>query len=90
MQGQPLIVVDVSDTGPGISDAVAANIFDPFFTTKAQGSGLGLTICRGITDAHRGTIRAEKNSDGPGTTIIVELPVPSGATEMLQRTALRG
>jgi len=89
-QGQPLIVVDVSDTGPGISDAVAANIFDPFFTTKVQGSGLGLTICRGITDAHRGTIRAEKNSDGPGTTIIVELPVPSGATEMLQRTALRG
>ena len=90
IQGQPLIVVDVSDTGPGISDAVAANIFDPFFTTKAQGSGLGLTICRGITDAHRGTIRAERNSDGPGTTIIVELPVPSGATEMLQRTALRG
>ena len=89
-QGQPLIVVDVSDTGPGISDAVAANIFDPFFTTKAQGSGLGLTICRGITDAHRGTIRAEKNPDGPGTTIIVELPVPSGATEVLQRTALRG
>jgi signal transduction histidine kinase/MFS family permease len=89
-QGQPLIVVDVSDTGPGISDAVAANIFDPFFTTKAQGSGLGLTICRGITDAHRGTIRAERNPDGPGTTIIVELPVPSGATEMLQRTALRG
>ena len=89
-QGQPLIVVDVSDTGPGISDAVAANIFDPFFTTKAQGSGLGLTICRGITDAHRGTIRAEKNPDGAGTTIIVELPVPSGATEMLQRTALRG
>jgi signal transduction histidine kinase len=89
-QGQPLIVVDVSDTGPGISEAVAANIFDPFFTTKAQGSGLGLTICRGITDAHRGTIRAERNPDGHGTTIIVELPVPSGATEMLQRTALRG
>jgi signal transduction histidine kinase len=89
-QGMPLIVVDVSDTGPGISDTVAANIFDPFFTTKARGSGLGLTICRGITDAHRGTIRAERNPAGPGTTIVVELPVPSAAAAMLQKTALRG
>jgi len=88
-QGQPWIVVDVSDTGPGISDTVAANIFDPFFTTKVRGSGLGLTICRGITDAHRGTIRAERNPDASGTTVVVELPVPSGATEMLQKTALR-
>jgi signal transduction histidine kinase len=88
-QGLPLIVVDVSDTGPGISDTVAANIFDPFFTTKARGSGLGLTICRGITDAHRGTIRAERNLAGPGTVIVVELPVPSAAAELLQKTALR-
>lgn len=89
-QGMPWIVVDVSDTGPGISDTVAASIFDPFFTTKSRGSGLGLTICRGITDAHRGTIRAERNIEGRGTTIVVELPVPSAASEMLQKTALRG
>jgi signal transduction histidine kinase len=89
MQGMPWIVVDVSDTGPGIAESVAGNIFDPFFTTKSRGSGLGLTICRGITDAHRGTIRAEQNHEGRGTTIVVELPVPSAATEMLQKTALR-
>jgi PAS domain S-box-containing protein len=89
VQGVPLIVIDVSDTGPGISDTVAANIFDPFFTTKSRGSGLGLTICRGITDAHRGTIRAERNLAGQGTTIVVELPVPNAAAEMLQKTALR-
>lgn len=88
-QGLPLIVVDVSDTGPGISDTVAANIFDPFFTTKSRGSGLGLTICRGIADAHRGTIRAERNLSGGGTTIVVELPVPGAAAAMLQKTALR-
>jgi signal transduction histidine kinase len=88
-QGMPWIVVDVSDTGPGIADSVAANIFDPFFTTKSRGSGLGLTICRGITDAHRGTIRAERNLAGSGTTIVVELPAPSAAAEMLQKTALR-
>jgi PAS domain S-box-containing protein len=88
--GMPWMVVEVSDTGPGISASVAGNIFDPFFTTKSRGSGLGLTICRGITDAHRGTIRAERNAEGMGTTIVVELPVPSAATEMLQKTALRG
>jgi PAS domain S-box-containing protein len=89
-QGVSWIVIEVADTGPGISDAVAANIFDPFFTTKSRGSGLGLTICRGITDAHRGTIRAERNVAGRGTTMVVELPVPSTAAEMLQKTALRG
>jgi PAS domain S-box-containing protein len=89
-QGMPWIVIEVSDTGPGISDSVAGNIFDPFFTTKSRGSGLGLTICRGITDAHRGTIRAERNVASTGTTIVVELPVPSAATELLQKTALRG
>jgi signal transduction histidine kinase len=88
--GQPWIVVEVSDTGPGISETVAANIFDPFFTTKPRGSGLGLTICRGITDAHRGTIRAETNLHRRGTTIVVELPVPDAAAELVQKTALRG
>ncbi len=87
-QGQPWIVVEVADTGPGISDEVAANIFDPFFTTKARGTGLGLTICRGITDAHRGTIRAERNRGGPGTTIVVDLPVPSAAVDAVQKTTL--
>lgn len=89
-QGHPWIVVEVADTGPGISDEVAANIFDPFFTTKARGSGLGLTICRGITDAHRGTIRAQRNTDGPGTTIVVDLPVPGAAVDVVQKTALLG
>jgi signal transduction histidine kinase len=88
-QGQAWIVVEVADTGPGISEEVAANIFDPFFTTKARGSGLGLTICRGITDAHRGTIRAERHTEGPGTTIVVDLPVPSTAVDIVQKTALR-
>ena len=74
LRGGQWIVVEVSDTGPGISDSVRANIFDPFFTTKARGSGLGLAICRGITDAHRGAIRAENRIDRSGTTIIVEFP----------------
>jgi PAS domain S-box-containing protein len=68
------IVADISDTGAGIPDAIRANIFNPFFTTKPRGSGLGLAICRGIVDAHRGTIRAEARSDRHGTAMIVEFP----------------
>jgi signal transduction histidine kinase len=79
------LTVRVANLSPGMSDTVAANISDPFFTTKARVSGLGLTICRGITDAHRGTICAERNLAGPRNTIVVELPVPSTAAETLQR-----
>ena len=73
-QGSNWIVVEVSDSGPGIPESVRTSIFDPFFTTKARGSGLGLAICRGITDAHRGTIRADNRADRPGTIIVVEFP----------------
>jgi PAS domain S-box-containing protein len=86
--GKPWIVVEVSDTGPGIPDSVRPNIFDPFFTTKPRGSGLGLAICRGITDAHRGTIRAENNEDGTGTTITVEFPAVSQAGSFMDHSAV--
>ena len=80
--GADWVVAEVSDTGPGIPDAIRPNIFDPFFTTKPRGSGLGLAICRGITDAHRGTIRAE--SHARGTAIIVEFPAPAAAEEFAE------
>ena len=63
LHGSSWIVATVSDTGPGIPESVRTQIFDPFFTTKPRGSGLGLAICRGIMDAHHGTIRAEANSN---------------------------
>jgi PAS domain S-box-containing protein len=72
--GDQWIVVEVSDTGPGIPESVKANIFNPFFTTKPRGTGLGLAICRGIMDAHRGAIRAENQTGNSGTTIVVEFP----------------
>jgi len=76
-QGLHWVVVEVSDTGPGIPESTRASIFDPFFTTKVRGSGLGLAICRGIADAHRGTIRAENRKDRSGTVIVVEFPANS-------------
>jgi two-component system, NtrC family, sensor kinase len=74
LRGSQWIVAEVSDTGPGIPELLRSTIFDPFFTTKARGSGLGLAICRGIIDAHRGTIRAENRLDRSGTKIVVEFP----------------
>jgi signal transduction histidine kinase len=87
--GAAWILVEVSDTGPGMSESVRAHVFDPFFTTKPTGSGLGLAICRSIVDAHRGTIRAENNRASLGTTITVELPAADTAAQRLQ-SAVRG
>jgi signal transduction histidine kinase len=81
------IVGEVSDTGPGIPESIRSSIFDPFFTTKPRGSGLGLAICRGIMDAHKGTIRAENH--GGGTSIIVEFPAVSEAEHLAEEHVLR-
>jgi PAS domain S-box-containing protein len=71
------VVIRVSDTGPGMPDPVKNSAFEPFFTTKPRGSGLGLAVCRAITDANRGTIRIENRTDKPGATVTIEFPAAS-------------
>lgn len=66
----------VADTGTGMPEGVPGQAFEPFFTTKARGTGLGLSLCRRITDAHSGTIRLESQW-GEGTMVTAELPVRS-------------
>ncbi|WP_292269437.1 ATP-binding protein [Mesorhizobium sp.] len=51
----------VADTGPGISDEIAANLFQPFVTSKASGMGIGLSISKRIIEAHGGKIAARRN-----------------------------
>jgi len=78
--------VEVCDTGAGIPDHLLEKIFDPFVTTKPQGSGLGLSICQGIVEAHRGTIVARNNTPNPGATIIIGLPVAEHVPVTIEQT----
>jgi C4-dicarboxylate-specific signal transduction histidine kinase len=65
--------IEISDNGPGISNA--ANLFVPFFTTKPGGSGIGLVLCRQIAEAHGGSLTLQNRDPGPGCVAIVEVPV---------------
>ncbi|MCR4411755.1 MAG: cache domain-containing protein [Thermoguttaceae bacterium] len=65
--------IDVSDSGPGIPEAVRHRLFEPFFTTKASGSGLGLAIVQGTIDRHGGTIVVDSRP-GQGATFSIFLP----------------
>ncbi len=71
-------IVEISDTGPGISEAIQNTLFEPFVTTKSRGGGLGLAICRAIADVHRATLRASNRAHGAGATITVEFRVEAG------------
>ena len=71
------VVIEVSDTGPGIPEALRDKVFEPFFTTKpvGRGTGQGLSLARNIiTDWHDGTITFT-SVPGKGTTFTVTLPV---------------
>jgi signal transduction histidine kinase len=69
------VQVFVTDSGPGISEAVLARMFEPFFTTKptGQGTGLGLAISHEIVLEHGGTLTVEP-SPASGASFRVELP----------------
>jgi CheY-like chemotaxis protein len=70
------VVLTVADSGPGVPAGLQARIFEPFFTTKSpgQGTGLGLSLCRGIVEGHGGVLRLE-TTPGGGATFVAELPV---------------
>ncbi|WP_354667838.1 ATP-binding protein [Alteromonas sp. C1M14] len=53
-QNTAQVIIEVLDRGKGMSESVMANALVPFYSTKANGSGLGLALCREIIDAHRG------------------------------------
>ncbi len=67
------IRIDFLDAGPGIPDDVKPHIFRPFYTSRARGMGLGLSIVKGIIEAHRGNI-IEQGKGGRGAEFVAFLP----------------
>jgi len=76
------LCLEIADSGPGIPAAVVPRLFEPFFTTKApgEGTGLGLSLCRGIVEGHGGTIRLHTEA-GLGTLFLIELPITDAPAE---------
>lgn len=94
-----MLLLQVSDDGPGIAPHLLPHIFDPFFTTKGQamegrsGSGLGLSVVYGLVDQLGGAIEAR--SDGGGATFALYLPLaPAPAAHatsaVMQAPSLKG
>jgi PAS domain S-box-containing protein len=76
-----MVRLTVADTGYGIPREVIKKIFDPFFTTKefGKGTGLGLTVVKGIIEEHQGSIAVE-SQEGAGTTFTILLPMADNKT----------
>ncbi len=75
-----MLNVEVSDTGPGIAEEIAAQLFQPFVTTKPGGMGIGLSISRRIIESHGGELTARRNEAG-GATFTFTLPTLSGSAD---------
>jgi two-component system, OmpR family, sensor histidine kinase KdpD len=77
------VAIEVTDEGIGVAAEDLERIFDKFYRvfrgdSHNGGSGLGLSICRGIVEAHGGWIVAQPRRDGSGTTLVLTLPVGDG------------
>ena len=68
------IIVEIIDSGPGMTDAALKNIFTPFFTTKKRGTGLGMVVSLKIIENHKGKIKVTSKKN-VGTVVQVFLPV---------------
>jgi CheY-like chemotaxis protein len=80
-QTRQFVMLEVVDTGTGMSEEVRSRCFEPFFTTKGDdGTGLGLSICYGIVQRHMGRIEVD-GVEGHGTVVRVFLPISGQASQ---------
>jgi signal transduction histidine kinase len=73
------LLIEVADTGAGLTPQEYERIFTPYYTNKQGGTGLGLAIVQSIVSDHGGTIRVQ-SQPGRGTTFVIELPRHSVVT----------
>jgi len=68
-----VVLLRISDTGPGVPDSVGKRIFEPFFSTKEEGSGLGVPIAARIMQEHGGWVHLASNT-GRGANFVIGVP----------------
>jgi two-component system, NtrC family, sensor histidine kinase HydH len=71
------LLIEVSDTGPGIPTEIQPNLFKPYFSTKAQGTGMGLALTEKLVGQHGG--RIEYRTSPSGTTFSMAIPLEPAA-----------
>ncbi len=69
------VALEVADSGPGVPEAAQARIFDAFYSTKDGGMGMGLAICRSITEAHHGRMLVGRDAALGGALFTAILPL---------------
>jgi len=74
-----LLVIRITDSGPGVPPELIDRIFYPFFTTKTSGSGIGLASARKAVESHGGWLDVE-SEPGKSTTFTMKLPVAGAAS----------
>jgi two-component system, cell cycle sensor histidine kinase and response regulator CckA len=84
--GSDFLVLEISDSGCGMTPEMQARVFEPFYTTKFTGRGLGLAVVHGIVRGHRGGVRVE-SAPQLGSTFSVAMPAIAQPAEPLSRLA---
>lgn len=86
--GDPAFVeIELTDKGSGIPDEIADRLYDPFFTTRPEGTGMGLSISRKITESHGGRMY-HRSAPGSGTSFFIELPRRTSAAARPEATTV--
>jgi two-component system, NtrC family, nitrogen regulation sensor histidine kinase NtrY len=75
------VLIEISDSGAGLTPEECARLFTPYYTTKQQGTGLGLAIVQSIVSDHHGAIGVS-SEEGHGTTFRIELPKRQAGAEL--------
>jgi len=83
----PNVLIEISDSGEGLTPEECARLFTPYYTTKQQGTGLGLAIVQSIISDHQGTISVS-SEEGHGTTFRIELPKRQASTAVARSDEL--
>lgn len=74
------VIVEVADTGTGLTREECERIFTPYYTSKHHGTGLGLAIVQSVVSDHGGRISVQ-SEPGRGTTFVIELPIRREGTQ---------